>query len=54
MTDAPHPTLKSKAAREAKKFLVYFIYLWILFALFSVHRAIIFQPADLTPRLAST
>jgi hypothetical protein len=51
MVDAPHASLKSKAIHEAEKFLAYFIYLWILFGLFSLHKAIIFQPGHLVPRL---
>ena len=51
MADAPRASLKSKVAHEAEKFLAYFIYLWILFGLFSLHKAIIFEPGHLVPRL---
>jgi hypothetical protein len=51
MVDAPHASLKSKVVHEAEKFFAYFIYLWILFGLFSLHKAIIFQPGHLVPRL---
>ncbi len=51
MADAPHASLKSKVVHETAKFFAYFIYLWILFGLFSLHKAIIFQPGHLVPRL---
>lgn len=51
MAEAQRSSLKSKLLHETRKFLAYFIYLWILFGLFSLHKAIIFEPGHLFPRL---
>ena len=35
------PSVKERAAHELKEFLGMFIYLWVLFALFSIHKSMI-------------
>jgi len=39
--ETPNRTLKQKAYREIKEFLVITIYLWIVFSLLVVHKSII-------------
>jgi len=44
---APKSSLRVRAIDEAKKFLVMAVYLWVLFGLFSLHRTIVLQQADI-------
>jgi hypothetical protein len=39
--DTGKPTLRQKAAQEMRRFLVMAAYLWVLFALFSLHQTIV-------------
>jgi hypothetical protein len=36
-----NPSLKQRAEREIKEFLVIFMYLWVIFALFAVYKSVI-------------
>ena len=38
---ADRPTLKQRVTEEGKRFLVMFVYLWVLFGLFALHQMII-------------
>lgn len=49
--ELPQVSLKSKIIREVRRFLVLFLYLWVILAAFAVHKAIIFQPSHVMPRL---
>lgn len=41
------PTLKARAVDEVKKFAIITLYLWVLFALFSLHRTLILEQEHL-------
>ena len=41
------PTLKARAISEVEKFLIITAYLWVLFALFSLHRTLILEEEHL-------
>jgi hypothetical protein len=41
------PALKARAISEIKKFLIITLYLWVLFALFSLHRTLILEKEHL-------
>ncbi|MFO1037512.1 MAG: hypothetical protein U1E45_11750 [Geminicoccaceae bacterium] len=38
-----HPSLKERAAEEGKRFLIMFLYLWVLFALFALHEKMVLR-----------
>lgn len=40
-TVAQRPTLKEKASEEFRRFLVIFLYLWVVFGLLSIHKSIV-------------
>jgi len=40
-TVAQHPTLKEKASSEFRRFLVIFLYLWVVFGLLSIHKSLV-------------
>ena len=35
------PELEERAANEAKRFVIVFLYLWVLLSLFALHKSII-------------
>jgi len=39
----PKPHLREKAAEEFKRFLTIFVYLWVVFALLSIHKSIVLE-----------
>ncbi len=41
MSTSSAPTLKQKAYRDVKEFLLITLYLWIVFALFAIHKSVI-------------
>ena len=40
---AHQPTLKERVAEEGRRFLVMFLYLWVLFALSALHEKIVLR-----------
>lgn len=45
---ARHASLKEKAVEEARRFLVMFLYLWAIFALFALHERIVLREAGVS------
>ena len=41
------PELKERAVNEAKRFVIIFLYLWVLFSLFALHKSIILNEPSL-------
>jgi hypothetical protein len=42
------PELKQRAVNEAKRFVIIFLYLWVLFSLFALHKSIILDEPSLS------
>ncbi len=42
-SEAPSHSLKAKAAEEVRKFLVLFVYLWVLFGVFALNQGIVLR-----------